>query len=75
MSPTSIAAPTTPDTTSTATDDRELGHPGAEWATPGIVVEDCPVCDLTAAVACPACNATGLLVIHPSEPAADTPAH
>ena len=46
-------------------------HPSDDPST--IVVEDCPVCELTDAISCPACNATGLLVIHVA-PAASTTA-
>lgn len=33
-----------------------------------ITVEDCPVCDLTDARACPACNSTGTIVFDRSLP-------
>jgi hypothetical protein len=37
--------------------------------TPTTVVDVCPTCDLTDAVACPSCNATGLLRVRPHPPA------
>lgn len=36
----------------------------------GVAVEDCPLCELTDAVSCPACNGTGAIVWYGSEPAA-----
>lgn len=47
--------------------------PPTTESVPTVVVEHCPTCDLTDAVACPSCNATGLLLIRPA--AADTTAN
>ena len=33
-----------------------------------ILLEDCPLCVLTDAVSCPACNATGILVFRTADP-------
>jgi hypothetical protein len=34
-----------------------------------LAVEECPLCDLTDAVACPACNGTGTYVLRVDAPA------
>lgn len=45
---------------------RMIAQPNHDDASNPIAVEDCPVCDLTDARACPACNATGLFVVRAS---------
>lgn len=46
--------------------------PPTTESVPTVVVEHCPTCDLTDAVACPSCNATGLLLIRPAAAVAAT---